>query len=410
MKAVGLVVEYNPFHNGHLYHLQSAKRITGADIVIAVMSGNFLQRGEMAIVDKWSRARVALEAGVDIIIELPPLLAVQPADLFADAAVRMLHATCCSSIVFGSESGDIKQFTIAASTIAASKDLFNQLVHEQMTATGASYPSAAGRAMKDIYERSTNKQTKTTDYTNVAIDLSSPNNNLGYHYVAAIQKHQFAIEPQTISRLGAAYHATEAALGFASATSIRQSIFAQGEELARYAPLAMRDAIAAYARSSGMLHQWEAYWPFLQYKIISSSPQQLSRIYEMKEGIEYRLLEAARAATTFTSFIEKVKTKRYSWTRLQRLSTYLLLNIETAMVAKHQEITSLRLLGATPAGRAYLRENKQHFHYPIVSKASDDKTDCFKENLRFNQIYTSIFASSAQKQALQREFASPIML
>ncbi len=404
MKAVGLVVEYNPFHNGHLYHLQSAKQLADADVVIAVMSGNFLQRGEMAIVDKWARARVALQSGVDIVIELPPTLSVQRADLFADAAVQILHAIGCESLVFGSESGEIEQFAMIANAVATNKDAYDQLVREQMT-TGISYPSAAGNAMRLI-----SNQMQLNAYTSARLDLSSPNNNLGYHYVASILKHQFAIEPLTITRKGAAYHAVQAESGFASATSIRKSIFEHGDELTTYAPAVMNEAICTYLGIYGALHHWEAYWPLLQYKLQSSSPKQLARMYEMREGIEHRFLHTVRTATSFTTFIEQVKTKRYSWARLGRLSTYLLLNMEAEMMVKHQSPTYLRLLGATQIGRDYLQRNKRQFLYPMISKASDGKSDCFQENLRFNQVYYSIFSNKLQSLALKSEFAAPIMI
>jgi len=393
MKAVGIVVEYNPLHNGHLYHIQKAKELSGADVVIAVMSGNFLQRGEMAIVDKWARAQMALTAGVDIVVELPIVFATQKADTFASAAVSLLQEMQCTSIAFGSEHGDSASFIYAAKAIENNRSSFEEVV-KRLVKEGKSYAAATGIALQTVSD----------------IEFGLPNNILGFQYVLSIVKNKWPITPITFMRKGTGYydlHADEES-DIASATGIRQSIFTDGKLLEECTPGFVQAEIEYYQRKAGCLHSWDTYWPILQYKILSSSAEQLQRIYTVNEGIENRLLQAAESATSFTEFMESVKTKRYTWTRLQRICCYILLSLETSSMAGYTKPNYLRLLGMSTAGQQYLRQYKKSFSLPIVTKLSDYKEKEYLENIRLSKIYYQVLQYDKREKMLQQEYTAPI--
>lgn len=213
MKAVGIIVEYNPFHNGHSYHLQAAKEVAQADIVIAVMSGNFLQRGEPALVSKWYRTKMALLGGVDIVIELPYQFASQKAETFANGAISILDAIGCQALCFGSESGNISSFLETIDFLAVNQDIYDENI-KRFIQTGVSYPKALSLSFQAMSS------------TNHLVDLAKPNNILGYQYIKALKQQKSLIKPLTIRRKNADYHdehfATET---IASATSIRKALF-----------------------------------------------------------------------------------------------------------------------------------------------------------------------------------------
>src|SRR5699024_1382693 len=193
MKACGLIVEYNPFHNGHLHHVEQAKEISGAECIIAVMSGSFLQRGEPAIIDKYHRTLAALKGGVDLVVELPYTYAVQSSHLFATGAVKTLNEMGASSICFGSESGNVARFVESYHHFSEHKDTYIEVLRKALD-QGKSYPSASEEAYHEI------------GMTSQAIDLTQPNNILGYSYIKAIKDHQLSIQPLTIKRTKSGYH------------------------------------------------------------------------------------------------------------------------------------------------------------------------------------------------------------
>lgn len=360
VRILGIVVEYNPFHNGHKYHIEQAKKLVRPHVTIAVMSGSFLQRGEPAIADKWTRAEMALSGGVDIVIELPFQYAVQKAELFAEGAVSSLHAIGVTDLCFGSESGNIDAFYETAEWIKANQTLLNQLIKEN-TASGKSYPRSFSEAFNQLRE------------DNALVDLSQPNNILGLHYVQSCLSHH--IRASAILRSGASHHdeTLDAKSKIASATSLRKHLKDNPlAAIAPYVPAQTLKHLQNYKNIHGKLHSWEDYYPFLQYKLFTSSPEELRNIYECEEGLENRLVRF-RTASDFAAFIEAVKTKRYTRTRLQRLCTHILNDSKKEVMHKaaHAAPDNIRLLGMNKKGRAYLQQTKKQLSIPIVSKAAD---------------------------------------
>lgn len=211
MKAVGLITEYNPFHNGHLYHLNKAMELTGADVSIAVMSGDFVQRGEPAILDKYARASMALNSGVNLVVELPVNYAVSSAESFADGAVKVLHYIKADSIAFGSESGDIDGLLKVAHILCDNEEMLYKEI-SKYTSSGMSYAAARQKVVGLL-----------TDADTAAV-LSSSNNILAVEYLKAIIKHNYDIKPYTVQRQGDGYNDKDICSEYASATALRENI------------------------------------------------------------------------------------------------------------------------------------------------------------------------------------------
>jgi predicted nucleotidyltransferase len=396
LKSVGVIVEYNPFHNGHAFHLKEAKEASGANIVIAVMSGNFLQRGEPALVSKWTRAKMALAAGVDLVFELPYSYATQQAEVFAKGAVSILAAANCEAICFGSESGNIAEFERTVDFIQTHDQLFQQQVKVHIS-NGVSYPKALSLAFVDLLPDES------------VIDLSKPNNILGYQYMKAVLQQEKPIQILTIQRKNADYHDEQfTSATIASATSIRKALFSENhsfDEIKQYLPKTTFDLLLSYRETYGGFHNWERYWHYLKFKLLQSTPEELRDIYEVEEGIENRLLSTVMHANSFHEFMTLLKTKRYTWTRLQRICLHILMNAKKAEMKKvDSEVSYLRLLGMSENGRMYLNKQKHQLGLPLVSKLSAYKGDETSLDIRASRIYSLGLESQNNLENLNKEF------
>ncbi|MDQ0215224.1 putative nucleotidyltransferase [Oikeobacillus pervagus] len=402
MKSVGIVVEYNPFHNGHFFHASKAREIANADCVIAVMSGHFLQRGEPALTSKWARAHMALQSGVDLVVELPYAFSTQRAERFAFGAIHILHQLFCKSFCFGSESGEVQDFEEMVQLTNNRHNDIQKLIQLHMS-QGSSYPKAQSLAYEQLF------------HSTAPIDLTKPNNILGYHYVQANQQFPTPMIPLTITRKNAHYHdEIFSSKHIASATSIRKALLSTEngiDEIAPYVPKATFLALQHYLQTYGSFHYWEKYWPFLQYKLLSSSPLELRKLYEIEEGIEYRLIEWARKTNTFEHFMKQVKTKRYTWTRIQRMLIHILTNTsKEEMNKKGNSPEYIRLLGMNETGKTYLNQIKKQVSIPLITKIS-----AFKELIAFDikatKIYSFALAPEFRQKLLESEWKqSPLIV
>lgn len=369
MKSCGIIVEYNPFHNGHRYHAKKAREMSGADVVIAVMSGNFLQRGEPAILDKWTRAKEALSNGVDLVIELPFASAVQSADYFAAGGIKLLQAMHCDSICFGTDNQTNMDYEAFGEFVANHQTEIDQ-AYQTIKNNGLSYPQQMTEVFRKLYPTS-------------ALDFSSPNHILGLSYAKENAQYERPMRLFPLKREQAGYHDTTIYQEFASATAIRKAVLAnQSDQIAPVLPTQSMQDLA-----NTPLVSWENYWPLLKYKLLSSSIAELQRIYQMKEGIEYRLQDAAKGAESFQEFMEKAKTKRYTWTRLQRLATYLLVNVTQQEVEQTWDQSYLHVLGFTEQGQRFLQEEKKQMALPLITKIAKDNRAQLALDIRSDQLY-----------------------
>lgn len=403
MKSVGVIVEYNPFHNGHAFHLHEAKKVSGADIVVAVMSGNFLQRGEPALVSKWTRAKMALHAGVDIVFELPYQFATQQAESFAYGAVSILSAAGCEAICFGSESGDVSAFEKTVEWIQTHDTLYQQQVNIHIK-KGISYPKALSQAYIDLNPNES------------MIELSKPNNILGFHYVHAARKLELPINMLTIQRKNANYHDEQfSSASIASATSIRKALFIKGQDLLDikpYVPTSTYRLLLDYKEKYGGFHNWELYWPYLKFKLLQSNPEELREIYEIEEGVENRLLSSVLKADSFEEFMNILKTKRYTWTRLQRICLHILTNAQKKeMKSLSGKVSYLRLLGMTKNGRKYLNNQKHQLRIPLISRVSAYKNNDIDLDIRASRIHSLGLSAQCNIDFLKQEYKEmPIII
>ncbi|MRX70884.1 nucleotidyltransferase [Bacillus lacus] len=397
MRAVGIVVEYNPFHNGHLYHVTESKRAAKADVVIAVMSGNFLQRGEPALVSKWNRTKMALEGGVDLVVELPYAYATQKAESFANGAISILEALKCTSFCFGSENGDISSFTGALNALKKHQQEYDSAI-KGFLKEGFSYPKSLSLAYKE------------TAGTAVSLDLSKPNNILGYHYVKAAAGQEASIEPQTIVRTSAGYHDEELPdCSIASATSIRKAIFSDGSsDISQYVPKSTEALLSEYREEFRGYHNWESYFHLLKYMVSTLSQEELRQIYEVEEGLENRINQTIYSAENFHEWMNKMKTKRYTWTRLQRLSTHLLTKTTKQQMKNIPEKAPyIRLLGMSKEGQAYLSAIKKSMTVPVISKLSAFQHPMLELDKKAGNVYASIFPEDVRVSMHHQEYSTP---
>lgn len=390
MKAVGIVAEYNPFHNGHYYHVSQSKKITNADVVVACMSGPFLQRGEPAIVSKWHRAKMALESGVDLVVELPYVYSTANAPQFAEGAIFLLDALQCDFFSFGSEAGRLEPFINTANLIEEHEREYNALI-KQFVSTGLSYPQSLSKA----YEQLKQKRHQET------VDLSKPNNILGYHYIAAAKKWKLSIQPVTIQRISANYHdPINEASTIASATGIRKAIFEHGnvKSIRPYVPEATYNSLLEWRKTFQQFVDWEVFWPLLKYAIMRYSPENLTDFPDVSEGIEYALVKHAKHSETFSQFMASIKSKRYTWTRLQRMLTHLYTGITKEELHQFKTPSYIRLLGMTKKGQAYLAERKKKLELPIISRVAKSKDPMLQIDLRASEMYALGIEFSANKK------------
>lgn len=404
MNACGLIVEYNPFHNGHYYHIQEAKKVSGADCIIAVMSGNFLQRGEPAIIDKFHRTKAALASGADIILELPYVFAVQNSDHFAAGAVNVLNEIGVSSICFGSESGEISHFTNSYKAFQKQKSTYNQELKKWLD-DGYSFPEASMHAYKAI------------GLSNDEFDLSLPNNILGYSYVKAILDNNLSIRPLTIKRYQNDFHEAEITNPIASATSIRKEMFSQDQKVTPKVSAALpRETVTQlekYKLASGTLHDWEHYFTLLNYRVQTMSGEELHEIQGVDEGLEHRIKKTAKSADNMIDWIVSVKSRRYTWTRIQRMFIHILTHTKRADLTPYLEksfhLPYIRLLGMTKRGQAYLNNIKKDIEVEIITGITRHIHPMLQMEERATNAYYSMLVPASRKKLFRQELAGPII-
>ncbi|MCU5745693.1 nucleotidyltransferase [Staphylococcus sp. SQ8-PEA] len=376
MKSVAIIAEYNPFHNGHQYQATTAKSLAHADVTIAIMSGQFVMRGEPAIYNKFHRTLMALSE-VDLVAEMPIHATLSGGEYFANTGVQIARYLDVNSLSFGAESDDITQFTTLAEQLNTS-NYREQLISK--VKEGKSY----ARGLAEIFP-------------NEPL-LSSPNNTLGLSYVRAILQQNAGIEPLPIRRLGNAHHDTQIhEKQFASGTAIRQALQDQNAEWRKVVPYRIQDL---YTEPSFNL---DDIFPYLKYVIIARDKNDLKHIYGMTEGIESRLKTYIGQAHSYEEFIQLIKTKRYTRTHLQRLLMNVLLNIKTCDVT-HDDVTGVRILGMTEHGRRYLKHLQTL--YPernFVTNVTKKSAPLFKNEIKATTIFNFFSGND------QTDFNTPVI-
>lgn len=357
MKTLGIITEYNPFHKGHAYMIEEAKRKAGADRVVAVMSGSFVQRGEPAIFDKWTRAEAALKNGVDMVLELPVLFAASNAENFARAAVRILEESGIVNVLcFGSESGDLPSLQEAAKLMSNETEEFQHLLKEYLDA-GLSYPAARAKALE------------TVSQINSEI-LSRPNHILALEYLKALDYYSCSMEPMTIKREGD-YNSPSLTDGYASAAAIRKALAEdRSTEAMTQLPENTHDLYNKALSLGTAPVFWEELAPALHYKLRTTSAEELREIAEVTEGLENRILHSIDTCYEMRDILDFIKTKRYTRTKIQRILLHTLLDIKEKEVSYFLNLPKMpyiRVLGFQKERSDILADLTENAKCPVLT-------------------------------------------
>lgn len=370
MKITGIVIEYNPFHNGHKHHIDQTRTLTRPDVLVGVMSGHFVQRGEMAIIDKWQRTKTAIEHGVDLIFELPTLFALQAAQEFANGAIDILHQAQISDLVFGSESNDLQTILeIADLPIHANN------IKESMK-TGMAYPKALSLYAPEC----------------------DPNDILGIAYAKAAKNTN--IQLHTIQRTNA-YHGEELDDAIASATAIRKAVKLH-QNIQCFTPMHQLNDLT-------VIPDWELYYPLLRYKLLSTPKTQLQDIFLVSEGIETHLMNMALKHDSFALFVDAAVNRRYSKARIQRVCSHILLNTTKHFAHMYPKKLPLRVLGFNQQGLKALQYYKS-LDIKIASRFNQMPKSVRGFEYHATNIYTLPLDPKDRAFLLEREVGPPIML
>lgn len=374
MAVAGIIAEFNPLHNGHAYLLSEAKKIA-ADGVVVVQSGNFTQRGEPAVLEKHRRAEAAILCGADLVLELPLAFSVSGAQTFARGGISVLHALgLVDMLLFGSECGEIAKLQMAADAVADS--VVEMAVRDRMQ-MGLPFAAAREQAVRAVYGEE------------AASLLQTPNNILGVEYLRALRDLRAEITPQTISRVGVPHDAAEVTDAFASGSALRKRIEAKEDVTAFLPPpsakILQSEIIKGFA---------PAQYAKLDVAVLAflrkATADDFRDVPDVSEGIENRILDAARTARSLIEVFDNAKTKRYSHARIRRIVLCAFLGIQRSDTEK---ISYLRVLGFSERGKVLLRAARETARLPIVMRASDAEylsvsaRRCFALECRATDIY-----------------------
>ena len=381
---LGIVSEYNPFHNGHVRHLQLSKQLTKTDFTVAVMSGNFVQRGDTALVDKWTRTEMALKSGIDLVIELPTVYALSSAENFADGAVKILNSLgVVDFISFGTEIGEIAPLNDVANILYKEPKEFSSLITAQLR-SGLSYPKAREIALSQFFGSS-------KKYSEI---LSNPNNILGVEYLKALKRQKSHIIPLTIKRDYADYNSKQEKNGIASATAIRTMI-QNKKNIHRVIPYESYELLENCITNKKIIPSLAVFEKEIIYTLRKMTLSEIATLPDVSEGLENKIKFAANNFNTLEELISNIKSKRYTQSRIQRILLYALLNISQKDMNQSRKITPyIRVLGFNKHGKriisAIAAANPKLKIIVSVKKFMENSTD----NALRNMISKDILATN----------------
>lgn len=410
MRVNGIIAEYNPFHNGHKYHLSESKRMTGAEYTVVVMSGCFVQRGAPALADKFKRAEMALLGGADLVIELPALYAAASAEYFATGAVSLLDKLgVVTDLCFGSECGDANLLRQIAEILLDEPKAYSQSLKKYLR-QGLSYPNARTEALIQNYP-------DLGQHKNV---FSSPNNILGIEYIKAILRSGSKLTPVTVKRMGAGYHSRLPEDVQCSALAIRQALYAGADIsfLNNHMPAKAADLLSEKLASSGPVRSND-FSDMLYYKLTMEKDKGFTKYHDVSEELSDRICKHLDDYRGFDEFCDLLKTKDMTYTRISRCLLHILLDIQKTDMTRAKNMGSApyaRVLGFRKASAALMSEIKEHASIPLLTKLADadkilDKNalGMLRQDIRISQIYNGIVARRSDATPAN-EIATPLVI
>lgn len=392
MRVCGVIAEFNPLHNAHAYVLSKASEIA-PDGVVVILSGNFVQRGHPAVMDKWRRTEAALRCGADLVIELPAVFALAPAQRFALGGIALLHSMgVVTDLLFGAETDRLDTLTSVSHILEKEPPEFSGKIKEKLS-LGVNYPTARECALKELFPGGGNL-------------LSTPNNILGVEYQRALLRLSSPIRPHIVKRFGSGHHDMETAGAIASATAIR-SLLEKQESVESFVPAESMEIIrtAVSSREAPVNAKW--FEPILMASLRTKKVSDIAAISEVCEGLENRIMEAAYRVSTLEELVECVKSKRYTQTKIERILWKSLLGITQEFDNGPPEY--IRILGMNQTGMKLLSAAKKNAALPLITKPSRLRgNDMFEFDVRTSGIYSLAFPSN---RVYRNEYqTSPIVL
>ena len=367
MKKIGIICEFNPFHNGHRYLIDKIKEKYPESMIILILSGNFTQRGDVSVIDKWKKTEIALMSDIDLVVELPIRFSIDSADYFAYGAVTLLEKLKVDTLIFGSESDDISTIEKIVDCQLNNKE-FDNLV-KLYSKTGVNYPTAMSNALMDL----------------TGEVITTPNDLLGISYIKTIKENNYNIKYETIKRTDD-YHA--------SGNAIREAL-KENKDVSNYVP----NYVIPYLND---LHFIDQYFNLLKYKIITEND--LSIYHTVDEDIVSSLKKELLNYDNIDDYIKSIKSKRYTYNKIQRMLLHILLNIREEDISNCNDISYIRLLGFNDKGKKHLNSIKKDIDIPIISKINRDKDKLLELEIECSKIYALNLDNDKQKELLKREF------
>lgn len=367
MRVVGIVAEYNPFHYGHLYQIRKVKEMYPDSIIIAIISTNYTQRGGFSLINKWDKTRICLNCGIDMVVELPTLYTTQGADMFAYGAISILNMLHIDTLVFGMECDDV-EYLIKAAKTQINNSKYDELVQKYLL-TGVNYPTALGNALKEMIGYTTDK----------------PNDLLAISYIKEIIKNNYKIEPIGIKRTND-YHGKEIKSSIVNASLIRDMLD-KNMDVSKYVPTETYKCLNMKNFDNGYL--------LLKYNI-SNNENRLYEYLTVDEGIENRILKYYKDCDNWCALVNLIKTKRYTYNKVNRMLMHILLNIKK--IDNDKEIY-LRVLGFNDIGRNYLKQIKRDIDVINTCKQGINKALDIEINATY--IYSLV---TGDNSLIEREY------
>ena len=373
--AVGIIAEYNPFHNGHLYHLNKVKEMFPDEEIVLVMSSSFTQRGEPSITSKWKKKDIALEAGIDLVIELPYVFSTEGADFFSYGAITLLEKLKVEKLVFGSESNDISLLELIVDTELNNPD-FEPLVKMYMK-LGENYPTALSKAILDLSGKK--------------VDL--PNDLLGISYIKTIKKNNYKIKPYSIKRTND-YNDTDLSSDISSAKAIREAL-KNKTDIKNNIPSFVRP----YLNNPIFL---DDYFKFLKYKILTE--ENLEKYQSVDEGLGDKIKKEILNSSSYDELINNIKSKRYTYNRLGRMLNHILVGFTKEQKEKCLEVEYIRVLGFNKKGQDYLNRIKKDLDIRLISNFSKTKSVSLDVEFLASSVYASVFDEKDKNTFIKNEY------
>lgn len=361
-KVLGIIAEYNPFHNGHLYHIEQSKELVNPDYTVCIISGNFVQRGNVSIIDKWSKAEMALHAGANLVIELPTIYSTSSAENFAEGCIKILDSFKLDTVLsFGSECGDINTLNKFAEILYKEPQEYRSLLNHELQ-TGISYPKARENALL-MYVNDIRKYANT---------LSSPNNILGIEYLKAIKKLKSNVLPLTIKRNAVDHDSEEIIEDYASSTHIRE-LLCENKNITKLVPKFSYDILARQINSGKSVLDIAAFEREILYALRKMTLNQISNLPDVTFGLANSLMYAVNSCNSYEKIISMVKSKTYTQSRVQRILLYALLGITKEDMQESKKTKPyIRVLGLDDKGRELLSElSKSNPKLPVITSVKD---------------------------------------